>query len=128
MTPRKAKPAKDAPEAQATPNVDAAPVVKQATPAKQEGPEPGPALAYAPPVAPEVDKGKRVKPKPAALPLAPVSLTDTMTEQHDQLMTITKATDSLDSLYEYTRKNFCMLTEQLTQLQCKEHQEFEFLT
>ena len=53
------------------------------------------------------------------------SLTDTITEQHDQLVTITKATDSL---YEYTHKKFCMLTEQLTQLQCKEHQEFEFLT
>ena len=40
-------------------------------------------------------------------------------------MTITKATDLL---YEDTHKIFCMLTEQLTQLQCKEHQEFEFLT
>ena len=48
-----------------------------------------------------------------------------MTEQHDQLVTVTKATDSL---YEYTYKNFCMLTEQMTQLQCKGHQEFEFLT
>ena len=52
------------------------------------------------------------------------SLTDTITEQHDQLVTITKSTDSL---YEYTHKNFRMLTEQLTRLQCKEHQEFEFL-
>ena len=33
------------------------------------------------------------------------SLTDTITEQHDQLVTITKATDSL---YEYTQKNFPM--------------------
>ena len=53
------------------------------------------------------------------------SLPDAITEQHDQLVTITKATDSL---YEYTHKNVCMLTEQLTQLQCKEHKEFEFLT
>ena len=53
------------------------------------------------------------------------SLTDKLTEQHNQLVTITKATDSL---YEYTHKHFRMLTEQLTQLQCKEHQEFEFLT
>ena len=79
MTPRKAKPAKDATEApatpkvetapvekQTTPKVEAAPVVKQATPAKQEGPEPGPTLALAQPVAPKVDKVKRVKPKPAA--------------------------------------------------------------
>ena len=83
MTPRKAKPAKDATEApatpkvetapvekQTTPKVEAAPVVKQATPAKQEGPEPGPTLALAQPVAPKVDKVKRVKPKPAAPPLA----------------------------------------------------------
>ena len=83
MTPRKAKPAKDAPEAQATPKIDAAPVAKQATPkveaapvakqaipAKQEGPDPGPPLALAPPFAPKVDKAKRVKPKPAAPPLA----------------------------------------------------------
>ena len=62
MTPRKAKPAQNAPEApatpkveaapvakQATPKVEAAPVVKQATPAKQAGPEPGPTLALAPP-------------------------------------------------------------------------------
>ena len=40
-------------------------------------------------------------------------LTDTMTEQRDQLVTITKA---IDSLYEYSHKNFRMLTEQLTQL------------
>ena len=53
------------------------------------------------------------------------SLTETITVQHDQLVTITKATDSL---YEYTHKNYRMLTERLTQLQCKEHQEFEFLT
>ena len=52
------------------------------------------------------------------------SITDTMTEQHDQLLTINKATDSL---YEHTHEDFRMLTEQLTQLQCKEHQEFEFL-
>ena len=39
------------------------------------------------------------------------SLTDTITEQHDQLVTITKATNSL---YEYTHKNFRMLTKQLT--------------
>ena len=71
MTPRKAKPAKDAPEAQATPKVEAAPVAKQSTPAKQEGPDPGPLLALAPPVASKVDKAKRVKPKLAAPPLAP---------------------------------------------------------
>ena len=84
MTTSKAKPAKDAPNAQATPKVDAAPVAKQATfkveatpvakqatPAKQEGPDPGPPLALAPPVALKVDKTKRVKPKPAAPPLAP---------------------------------------------------------
>ena len=39
------------------------------------------------------------------------SLTDTMTEQHDQVVKITKATYSL---YEYTHKNSHMLTEQLT--------------
>ena len=50
------------------------------------------------------------------------SFSDAITEQHDQLVTITKATDSL---YEYTHKNVRMLTEQLTQLQCKEHQEFD---
>ena len=84
MTPRKAKPAKDAPEApakpkvdaapvakQATPEVEAAPVVKQATPAKQEGPEPGLTIALAPPVAPKVDKANKVKPKPAAPLMAP---------------------------------------------------------
>ena len=41
------------------------------------------------------------------------SLTNTITEQHDQLVARPKATDSLD---EYTHKNFCMLTEQLSQL------------
>ena len=45
-------------------------MAKQATPAKQEGPEPGPTLALAPPVAPKVDKATRVKLKPAATPLA----------------------------------------------------------
>ena len=49
------------------------------------------------------------------------SLTDTITEQHDKLVKITKTTDSL---YEYTYKNFRMLTEKLTQLQCEQHQEF----
>ena len=53
------------------------------------------------------------------------SHTDTITEKHDQLVRITKATDSL---YEYTHKTFRKLTEELTQLQCNEHQEFEFLT
>ena len=53
------------------------------------------------------------------------SLTDKITEQHDQLVTITKATNSL---YENTHTNYRMLTEQLTQLQCKEHQEFEVCT
>ena len=71
MTPRKAKPAKDVPEAPATPKVEAAPVVKQATLAKQEGPEPGPKLALTLPVAPKVDKAKIVKLKHAAPPLAP---------------------------------------------------------
>ena len=77
MTPRKAEPAKDAPEAPATPKVEAAPVAKQATPAKHEGPEPGPKLALALPVAPKVDKANRVKPKLAAPPLAPEHLTRT---------------------------------------------------
>ena len=72
MTPCKVKPAKDAPEAPATPKVEAALVAKQATLAKQEGPGPGPpGLASAPAVAPKVDKAKRVKPKPTAPPLAP---------------------------------------------------------
>ena len=84
MTPRKAKPEQIAPQAPATPKVEAVPVAKQATPtveasqvakqatpAKQVRPEPGPTLALAPPVAPKVDKAKRVKPKPAAPPLAP---------------------------------------------------------
>ena len=53
------------------------------------------------------------------------SLTGKITEQHDQLLTITKATDSL---FEYIHKNFRMLTEKLNQLQCKEHQEFEFVS
>ena len=53
------------------------------------------------------------------------SLTETISEQHNQIVTETKATNSL---YEYTHKNFRMLTEKLTQLQCKEHQEFEFYT
>ena len=39
------------------------------------------------------------------------SLTDTITKQHDQLVTITNESESL---YEYTHKNFRMLTEQLT--------------
>ena len=51
------------------------------------------------------------------------SLTDTMTEQHDQLMTITKATDSL---YEYTHKNFRMLTEHLTNFNVKSIKNFSF--
>ena len=77
VTPRKAEPAQNVPEAPATPKVEAAPVAKQATPAKQEAPKPGPTLALAPPVAPKVDKAKRVKPKPAALPLAPEHFTRT---------------------------------------------------
>ena len=36
------------------------------------------------------------------------SLTDTITEQHDQLVTITKETDLL---YKYTHKNFRMRTK-----------------
>ena len=39
------------------------------------------------------------------------SLTDTITEQHDQLVTITKTTHSL---HEYTHKYFRMFTDQLT--------------
>ena len=38
------------------------------------------------------------------------SLTDKITEQHDKLVTMTKATYSL---YKYTHKCFCMQTEQL---------------
>ena len=53
------------------------------------------------------------------------SLIETISEQHDQLVTITKATDLL---YEYTNKIYRMLTEKLTNHQCKEHQKFEFLT
>ena len=47
-------------------------------------------------------------------------LTDTITEQHDQLVTITKETDSL---YEYTHQNFRKLSEKLTELKC-EHKKF----
>ena len=53
------------------------------------------------------------------------SFTDIIAEQHDQLVTIIKATDSL---YKFIHKKFCMLTDKLTQRQCKEHQEFECLT
>ena len=64
-------------EKQATPKVEAASVAKQATPEKQEGPEPGPTLALAPPVTLKVYKAKRVKPKPAATPFSPKHLTRT---------------------------------------------------
>ena len=47
------------------------------------------------------------------------SVTETKTKQHDQLVTITNATDSQ---YEYSNTNFRMLTKHLTQRQCKEHQ------
>ena len=47
-------------------------------------------------------------------------VTETITEQYDQLVTITKVTDSL---YEFNHKYFCILTEQQTKLQCKKHQE-----
>ena len=53
------------------------------------------------------------------------SLTDTITEQHNQLVTITKATDSL---YENTYKDVRMLRELLNRLQCKMHHEIEILT
>ena len=43
----------------------------------QEGPNPGPPLALAPPVALKVDTAKRVEPKPAAPPLASEHLTRT---------------------------------------------------
>ena len=41
------------------------------------------------------------------------SLTDTITQKHDHIVTITNTTNSL---YEYTHKHFRMLPEQLTQL------------
>ena len=56
------------------------------------------------------------------------SLTDTVSEQHDQLVTITKATDSL---YEYTHENFRNIAKKLTQLKCEQQEiaiELEYLT
>ena len=53
------------------------------------------------------------------------SLTTTVTEQHDQLVTITTATDSL---YEYTHENFRKLSEKLINLECQQHFELEYLT
>ena len=72
-----------------------------------------------------VEQLMQIKSRMTIIDIHLASLTDTITEQHDQLVTITKATDSL---FEYTHKNFRMFTEQLTKLQCKEHQEFEIFT
>ena len=67
----------------------------------------------------------KIKNQMAVIDSHMASMTDTITVQHDQLITITKETDSL---YEYTHENFRRMAEKLTELQCRQHKDLDFVS